>query len=80
MHEWGTENVRIVRDETRAKNAEHSHPGGEEVLVLEGELRDEFGIYPAGTWLRQPDGSRHAPYSETGCVLFVKRGHLPVVK
>ncbi len=72
--------MRIVRDETHAKNADHPHPGGEEVFVLEGELWDEFGVYPTGTWLRQPDGSHHAPYSEAGCVLYVKRGHLPAIE
>lgn len=52
------------------------HDGGEEVLVLEGVLEDEFGRYPEGTWLRQPDGSSHSPFSAGGCLLFVKRGHL----
>lgn len=54
----------------------HGHPGGEEVLVLEGELMDEEGRYPKGTWVRMPDGSGHAPGSETGCLILVKRGHL----
>lgn len=52
------------------------HHGGEEVLVLEGVLEDEYGRYPQGTWLRQPDGSSHTPFSTEGCLLFVKRGHL----
>ncbi len=80
LHEWGAEIVRLVRYEPGARIADDSHPGGEEVFVLEGELRDEFDVYPAGTWLRQPDGSRHAPYSDTGCLLYVKRGHLPAVE
>ncbi len=53
------------------------HEGGEELLVLDGVLEDEHGRYPAGTWLRQPHGSSHSPYSREGCTLFVKRGHLP---
>ena len=80
LHKFGSEIVRIVRYEPGAKIADDPHPGGEEVFVLEGELRDEFGVYPAGTWLRQPDGSRHSPYSEIGCVLYVKRGHLPAIE
>lgn len=52
------------------------HAGGEEVMVLEGVLEDEYGLYPQGTWLRQPDGSRHAPFSTEGCLLLVWRGHL----
>ncbi|WP_165922956.1 cupin domain-containing protein [Sulfurirhabdus autotrophica] len=30
----------------------HTHPFGEEILVLKGELCDEKGAYPAGCWLR----------------------------
>ena len=80
LHEWGSEIVRLVRYEPGAGIADDPHPGGEEVYVLEGELRDELDVYPAGTWIRQPDGSRHAPYSDTGCLLYVKRGHLPTVE
>lgn len=50
----------------------HGHPGGEEFLVLEGVFADEHGRYPAGTWVRNPVGSAHAPRSEDGCTLFVK--------
>ena len=50
----------------------HSHPGGEEIFVLEGEFADENGYYPAGTYIRNPPGSFHSPFSKTGCVIFVK--------
>ena len=50
----------------------HQHGGGEEILVLEGEFSDEAGHYPAGTYLRNPPGSGHAPFSASGCTLFVK--------
>jgi CRP-like cAMP-binding protein len=46
-------------------------------IVIEDELTDEHCTYPAGTWLRQPDGSFHDPVSPGGITLFVKRGHLP---
>jgi anti-sigma factor ChrR (cupin superfamily) len=54
------------------------HEGGEEVLVLEGELRDERGVHGAGTYLRNPPGSRRTYSSVSGCLLLVKRGHIPV--
>jgi anti-sigma factor ChrR (cupin superfamily) len=76
LHEYGDEKVSLVRFDPGARVDHDFHSGGEEVFVLSGELRDEHGVYPAGTWLRQPDGSDHKPYSETGCVLWVKRGHL----
>lgn len=62
----------IVRYAKGASFNSHSHPQGEEILVLEGIFSDENGDYPAGTYIRSPPGSHHAPYSEEGCVLFVK--------
>lgn len=50
----------------------HTHGGGEEFLVLSGTFSDEHGDYPAGTYVRNPVGSHHVPYSEAGCVIFVK--------
>jgi anti-sigma factor ChrR (cupin superfamily) len=52
------------------------HQGGEETFVLEGVLEDELGRYPKGAWVRNPPGGSHAPFSEEGCVLYVKTGHL----
>ena len=59
-----------------ARFRNHSHPGGEELFVLSGSLSDEHGDYPEGTWLRNPPGSEHSPYSEEGCLVFLKSGHL----
>lgn len=50
----------------------HGHPLGEEIFVLSGVFSDEHGDYPAGTYIRNPPGSQHAPFSEEGCVIFVK--------
>jgi anti-sigma factor ChrR (cupin superfamily) len=50
----------------------HPHPMGEEIFVLEGVFSDEFGDYPAGTYIRNPPNSVHAPFSKEGCVIFVK--------
>lgn len=62
----------IVRYEPGARFARHEHPLGEEILVLDGIFSDETGEYGPGSYLRNPPGSAHAPYSETGCTLFVK--------
>jgi anti-sigma factor ChrR (cupin superfamily) len=59
-----------------SKSVVHEHPAGEEVFVLEGECRDEFGSYDSGDWVRYPAGSRHQFASEAGCRLYVKTGHL----
>ena len=62
----------IVRYAPGSSFAEHSHAKGEEFLVLEGVFSDESGDYPAGTYVRNPPGSSHAPFSKEGCRIFVK--------
>ena len=44
---------------------------GEEIFVISGELSDEYGTYPAHTWLALPPGSSHRPRSAQGCLLYV---------
>ena len=62
----------VVRYEPGAAFSPHDHPGGEEILVLEGVFSDDSGDFCAGTYFRNPAGYRHAPFSEQGCVLLVK--------
>jgi len=50
----------------------HTHPDGEEIFVLSGVFSDENGDYPAGTYIRNPPGSFHEPFTKEGCKLFVK--------
>ncbi|OIP22322.1 MAG: cupin [Comamonadaceae bacterium CG2_30_60_41] len=66
----------IVRYEPGAKFDWHEHDLGEEILVLDGTLSDALGDYGPGTYLKNPSGSGHAPFSENGCTLFVKLRHL----
>jgi anti-sigma factor ChrR (cupin superfamily) len=51
-------------------------PAGEEILILEGSLRDRQGNYSRGTWIRNPPGFRRALGSANGATYWVKRGHL----
>lgn len=62
----------VVRYEPGARFSHHSHPKGEEILVLDGVFSDETGDYGPGTYLRNPPGSGHAPFSDAGCDLLVK--------
>jgi len=62
----------LVRYAPQSRFPEHTHGKGEEFLVLEGVFADEHGEYPAGTYVRNPPGSSHAPASPGGCVLLVK--------
>jgi anti-sigma factor ChrR (cupin superfamily) len=76
LHGFGTEQVALVRWQPDTRFPLHAHPGGEEIFVLDGVFEDEQGAYPAGTWLRNPAASRHAPFSGSGCLIWVKTGHL----
>jgi len=62
----------IVRYQPGATFPGHEHPDGEEILVLDGVFSDEHGDWPAGTFLLNPEGFSHAPFSKEGCLLFVK--------
>ena len=78
LHEYGTERVALIRWEPNTAFEQHAHKRGEEVFVIEGAIYDEDGSYPAGTWIRSPAGSRHAPFTrDEGALVFVKIGHLP---
>ena len=62
----------IVRYAPASQFSPHVHDGGEEFLVLDGVFQDEYGDYPAGSYVRNPPTSRHTPGSSAGCTIFVK--------
>lgn len=62
----------LVRFDPGAAFPHHGHPDGEEILVLAGVFSDEAGHHGPGTYLLNPEGSSHAPFSDTGCTIFVK--------
>ncbi len=62
----------IVRYAPGSRFSPHTHGGGEEFLVLDGMFQDEHGDFPAGSYIRNPPGTRHTPGSAPGCTIFVK--------
>ena len=62
----------IVRYAPGSGYSRHRHDGGEEILVLDGVFSDEHGGYPVGSYLRNPPGTSHQPFSKDGCTLLVK--------
>lgn len=76
LHHFKGEQVALVRWPAGEKFQPHVHVGGEEIVVVSGEFIDEYGRYPAGTWIRSPHGSRHNPYVEQETLIWVKTGHL----
>jgi len=78
LHEFNNERVALIRWPAGVQIENHSHSGGEEVYVIEGQFSDEFGIYPAGTWMRLPDGSEHTPVADKDTLIWIKVGHMPI--
>jgi len=62
----------IVRYEPESQFSQHVHSGGEEFIVLDGVFEDDYGDWPAGSYIRNPPQSRHTPGSKPGCTIFVK--------
>lgn len=62
----------LVRYAAGSRFGAHSHALGEEFLVLSGVFSDEHGRYGPGTYVRNPPGSSHRPFSDEGCTIFVK--------
>ena len=76
LHSWKHEQVALLQWPAGAHFPCHQHSGGEELYVIRGELIDEHGHYPAGTWLRNPPGSEHQPYVLEDTLVWIKAGHL----
>ena len=71
----------IVEYKPNSKFPEHEHIGGEEFLVLKGTFKDQFGEFAAGTYVRNPIGSKHAPWvDDDGCVIMVKLLQMAEIK
>jgi len=72
----GSEKARattVVQYKPDSKFPSHEHIGGEEFVVLEGTFCDQHGRFPKGTYVRNPIGSKHAPWVEgEGCTILVK--------
>ncbi len=70
------EKVMLERLEAGTNHIEVDCPDGEEIFILSGDLRDEYGTYGSGTWIRNPVGFRRHLGSRSGATYWVKRGHL----
>ncbi len=78
LHDFEGEHVALVKWPAGERFQPHRHFGGEEIFVVSGKFKDEFGAYPAGSWLRSPHMSQHNPYVDEETIIWVKVGHLPV--
>ncbi|MEM8769874.1 MAG: cupin domain-containing protein, partial [Pseudomonadota bacterium] len=62
----------FVRYDAESRFPGHGHEKGEEFIVLEGEFGDEHGRFPPLSYVRNPPGSHHVPFSDPGCLIWVK--------
>jgi len=76
LHQFETQHTALVKWPAGERFKPHRHFGGEEILVLSGEFKDEHDSYPALTWLRSPHLSEHYPFVDEETVILVKVGHL----
>ena len=77
LHRYENENVCLQRWQPNTHMQSHQHNGGQEILVLQGTLFDEYGEYPEGTWIRTAHMSEHSPFTKNEAALtYVKTGHL----
>ncbi|HEX2545980.1 MAG TPA: cupin domain-containing protein [Ramlibacter sp.] len=73
----GIETARLGQVHPDKKIPSHDHAMGEETLVLDGYLGDEYTKYEPGAWFRMPIGVPHAPYTGApGCLMLIREGDL----
>ncbi|MEP6617267.1 MAG: cupin domain-containing protein [Ginsengibacter sp.] len=60
----------LLKFEAGASYPNHNHPSGEEIFVLEGEVRLGPDHLHAGDYLYTAAGNTHSAFSKTGCILF----------
>lgn len=71
----------LLKFESGAGYPNHNHPAGEEVFVLEGEVRFGPDHLHAGDYLYTAPGETHAAFSKTGCImLFVVPEEVEILK
>jgi len=75
LHVHGSANAMLLRWTENVSFQPNIDPQGEELLVLQGALVDETGVYPPGTWIRNPKISWQHWSGTQGTVVFYKSGH-----
>ena len=65
-----TPSAALLRYEPGASVPTHHHHGYEHIFILQGSQSDAAGVYVKGTCVISPPGSRHAVFSEEGCLVL----------
>ena len=61
----------LLKFEAGATYPAHNHPGGEEIFVLEGDIKLGKDHLYTGDYLYTSPNGKHAVRSENGCIVLV---------
>lgn len=75
LHMHNGSNAMLVRWLRSTTFQPRLDPLGEEVLVISGTLRDAFGKYKSGDWVRNPVAAWQSWSGEAGTLVYYKNGH-----
>ncbi len=71
----------MLKFDPGASYPNHTHPAGEEVFVLDGEVRFGPNSLSKGDYLYTAPGGTHSVFSKTGCImLFVVPEEVVILK
>jgi quercetin dioxygenase-like cupin family protein len=71
LREHDGERTLVLRMDPGAQFPRHTHPGGEQLLVLSGDVEIAGRALGAGDYLYTAPGDVHAVASRGGCELFI---------
>jgi len=77
LHEFRHETVTLEKWQAGTTREPRENPGGEEIFIIKGVLQDGEQKYRKGYWIRSTTETTPPLSTSAGCLLFVKRGHLP---
>jgi quercetin dioxygenase-like cupin family protein len=76
-HEGGGATI-LLRFAADARGARHMHPGGEEALVIEGDITIGGRRMKTGDYLYTPPGGSHEALAHSETILLLNLPKLPV--
>jgi anti-sigma factor ChrR (cupin superfamily) len=71
LREYDGERTLLLRMDPGAQFPRHAHPGGEQLLVVSGDVEIAGRTLAADDYLYTAPGDVHAVTSRDGCVLFI---------
>ena len=62
----------LLKFEAGATYPAHNHPGGEEIFVIEGDIKLGKDHLYKGDYLYTAPGGKHAVWTQNGCIVLLK--------